>query len=724
MKNRIAYFSAEFGVDESLPIYSGGLGILAGDHIKAANDLNLPLVGVGIFYRKGYFEQCVREDGTQEHLYPEIDAKKLLLEPVLNLEGLPLCIKVPIGGRSVYLEAWCLKVGQVPIYLLHSDVEGNSEHDRGLTDNLYAGNHEMRICQEIILGIGGVRLLHALGIEPDVWHMNEGHSAFLALERIRSYSAAGLTFDTALEAVKATTVFTTHTPVPAGHDVFDVQMMDRYFGDFYWQLGTERNRVLALGRLGEGFNMTRLAMNTSSKVNGVSKLHGEVTKSLFHLWTPHLPQKDIPVESITNGVHVGTWLAPEMKELLCRYLPQDWTDRIADPAAWASIRNIPHHELWGSHQRAKKNLIQQLALTDLKAPLETLMIGFARRFATYKRALLIFQDLDRLDRMVNDPQRPVCFVFAGKAHPADGPGKDLIRQIVEISKMDRFKGRVRVVENYNMNKAKWLVQGVDLWLNTPVKPMEASGTSGMKAAMNGVLNCSVLDGWWNEGFNGRNGWGIEGAMTGEAEHQTWLDSNALYSLLEEEIIPLYYQHGEEAVPSGWVNKMKESIFTLAPQFNTHRMVNDYWNRVYMPTVSRGRRFTANNFEIAGKVGAFKGYIRDHWQLVSVLNMSSYSSQGNRSGFTETFFQADVYLGQIWEQDVRVEVVGSDGRGGIWKAKLKLSEELEQGVFRYEGSYCESNDALLRLNANVRILPVSSEFSNDFEMELSTWGTNY
>ncbi|MCF2937694.1 alpha-glucan family phosphorylase [Paenibacillus alkaliterrae] len=721
MSTRVAYFSAEFGIDGSLPIYSGGLGILAGDHIKAANELGLPLIGVGIFYQKGYFKQRIREDGVQEHIYPEIDTAKLPLVQVLDREGRPLTIKVPMINRSVYLKAWCLHVGQVPVYLLNSDVDENDEHDRRLTDNLYPSDPDMRISQEIILGIGGVRLLHALGMEPDVWHMNEGHSAFLTFERIRSYSAEGIDFGTSLEVVKSSTVFTTHTPVPAGHDKFSMQMMDHYFGDFYWQLGTDRDTILGLGRLGEEFNMTRLAMNTSSRVNGVSKLHEKVTKGLFHQWMPYIPEQDIPVESITNGVHIGTWLSSGLKELLDRYLPQDWEIRSADPAVWVPVREIPVEQLWEHHQRVKSGMIQKLGFSKLKSPEGTLMIGFARRFATYKRALLIFQDLDRLDKIVNDPQHPVCFVFAGKAHPADGPGQELIRKIVEISKMERFKKRILVMENYDMNNAKWLVQGVDVWLNTPVKPMEASGTSGQKAALNGVLNCSVLDGWWNEGYNGRNGWAIEGAMKGSMEHQARVDSDTLYRLFEEEIVPLYYKHNEQAVPVGWVNKMKESICTLAPRFNTHRMVSDYWNRIYVPTASRGKRFVANDFEIAKRVSAYKRFIREHWNKVSVKKKNTFSTQGTRIGFTETFFQVHVHLGPIWEKDIRLEVVGSDGKDGIWKVKLKLAEKLENNLYRYEGSLCDKHDALLHSNANVRVIPVSPEFNNDFEMELTAWG---
>ncbi|MBO9600747.1 MAG: alpha-glucan family phosphorylase, partial [Cohnella sp.] len=451
-----------------------------------------------------------------------------------------------------------------------------------LTDTLYPSDQNVRLSQEILLGIGGARLLAALGIRPDVWHMNEGHCAFLTLERIRMLSAEGFPFETALEAVKASTVFTTHTPVPAGHDVFPVDMIDRYFGDYYWQLGSDRERVLSLGLVDGAFNMTRLAVSTSSKVNGVSKLHGEVTRDLFHRWMPHIPKQDIPVDSITNGIHIGTWLAAGMKELFDKHLPSDWELRTTEREVWTAVRDIPPSELWEEHQRAKTRMLQELGLPLGLSDGGPLIIGFARRFATYKRALLIFSDPDRLARILGHSQRPVCLVFAGKAHPADGPGQRLIRRIVELSREPRFKDRVFIVENYAMDKAKRLVQGVDVWLNTPLKPMEASGTSGQKAALNGVLTCSVLDGWWVEGYNGRNGWAIDSLADADIDFRSKQDSEALYRLLEEEIVPLFFKRDDQAIPMEWVNLMKESIYSLAPVFNTHRMMNDYLRKMYAP----------------------------------------------------------------------------------------------------------------------------------------------
>ncbi|WP_245995894.1 alpha-glucan family phosphorylase [Paenibacillus taihuensis] len=727
-KSGAVYFSAEFGLDESLPIYSGGLGILAGDHIKAAADQNVPLTGVGIFYGHGYFQQRIDEGGSQQHLYPKVDLNASIypVQLVQDENGQPLIIEVPIAGRLVYAKAWSVQVGSVTVYLLNTDVESNSEADRRLTDTLYPSEQGIRISQEILLGIGGTRLIAALGIQPDVWHMNEGHCAFLTFERIRMLSAAGVPFQTALEVVKASTVFTTHTPVPAGHDVFSIDLMDRFFSDYYWQLGTDRDGVLSLGQMNGAFNMTRLAVSTSSKVNGVSKLHGVVTQDLFHHWMPHIPRQDIPVDAITNGIHIGTWLADGMKGLFDRYLQYDWSIRTAEPEVWSPVHDIPSSELWEAHLEAKSSMIQSFNLPLSTSNGGPLIIGFARRFATYKRALLIFSDPDRLARILGDSERPVCLVFSGKAHPSDGPGQELIRRIVELSREERFKGRVFIVENYAMDKAKKLVQGVDVWLNTPIKPMEASGTSGQKAAVNGVLNCSVLDGWWAEGYNGRNGWAIDGSADGDVgvngEHQAKLDSEALYRLLEEEIIPLYYKRDEDqGLPADWVNKMKESICSLAPLFNTHRMISDYWNKVYLKASARGQRFASDGFEVASRVAAYKQFIRNNWSGVRVRKVDILADHSGRIGLHKTAFRAEIVLGAIWLRDVRIEAVGSDGRQGIWKVKLEPVQQEAKGVYIYEGSSFDRSINFWKANVNVRVTPISPDFANDFEMELASWG---
>ena len=718
MDARIAYFSAEFGLDPRLPIYSGGLGVLAGDHVKAANDLSIPLAGVGIFYRRGYFQQRLLEDGTQEALYPKMNPDELPVTLVHDEQGDPLCIGVPIANRIVYLHVWCARVGSVPVYLMDADHDANREADRRLTDSLYGGDQETRIAHEIILGIGGVRVLRALGLQPEVWHMNEGHVAFLTLERIREYSAEGFSFETALEAVKASTVFTTHTPVPAGHDEFSFELLGRYFCDYYWQLGVGLEKILSLGRAGDKFNMTRLALRTSANVNGVSQLHAAVTRDLFHRWTPDIPSQDVPVAAVTNGIHTATWLAPELKELYADQLCATWSERVADPLVWDGIADIPDEQVWAAHQAAKRRMIGRLSFADLE---NTLTVGFARRFATYKRANLLFRDLDRLDRIVNHPERPVCFVFSGKAHPADRPGQNLIRRIAEVSQMERFRGRIYLVENYDMEIASHLVQGVDVWLNTPQKPMEASGTSGQKAGVNGVLNCSVLDGWWAEGYNGGNGWAIEGATLGTRDDKDRVDGDELYRLLEEEIAPLYYQRGEGAYSPGWVAMMKESIRSITPRFSTARMVGEYRDRLYEPAVVRGQRYAANQLEIAGRVAAYKRFIRNHWHQVYIRSIDLLPHPENAGWST---LQAIVQLGPIWHRDVRVEAVGSDGRGGIWKMAMLHSEQPEKGQYLYQGTFLGTMSDWQRANANVRVLPISGEFANDFELELTAWGTQW
>lgn len=708
MEGTVAYFSAEFGINEALPVYSGGLGVLAGDTVKTAADLAIPFVGVGILYRRGYFEQRLRPDGTQEALYPELNLPLLPITPVVDNKGNALLIEVPIARDSVFLRVWRVDIGKSAVYLLDSDNPANSEENRRLTDSLYGGDARTRISQEIILGIGGARLLAVLGIEPAVWHLNEGHVAFLSLERICRLVAAGIEFATAVEAVKASTVFTTHTPVAAGHDVFSLDLVERFLGSYLDQAGIQHRQALALGRVGEGFNMTRLALSTSCKVNGVSKIHAQVTKELFHRWTPEIPGGDISVEGVTNGVHLATWLAPELKALYNKYLGPDWQARQAEGKVWESVQQIPDRQLWECRQIVKKRMLVNL---QIPSSTDVFTIGFARRFATYKRALLVFRDLARLAGIINRPQFPVVFIFAGKAHPADLPGQDLIRRIIEISRLEQFKGRVFFVENYNLALAKQLVQGVDLWLNTPLKPLEASGTSGMKAAVNGVLNCSVMDGWWAEGYNGQNGWAIAGSVEDTRENNDKNDAAELYRLLEDEIVPLYYRRSG-GLPLGWIARMKEGIRSLAPVFSSNRMMLEYRDKFYQPIVARARRFKADGFAVAAKVAAYKEFIRGNWRHVQVQSFGLD---------TDLVIRAKVKLGPIWHNDVQVEAVGSDGVGGIWRRKLQLAAELGDGTYRYEQAFGQDMACWRRSNANVRVIPISPDFTSDFELELTRWG---
>jgi starch phosphorylase len=601
---KIAYFSAEFGLHNSLPIYSGGLGILSGDHAKEASDLGLPLVGIGFMYPQGYFRQRIPSHGWQEAIYEQLDMNQAPIQLVRNENGEELKVSVELGDRSVYARIWDVRVGRVHLYLMDTDVEENDPWDRELSARLYSGDGEVRIRQEIMLGIGGVRTLRALGIHPEVWHMNEGHSAFLVLELIREKVATGMPFDQALAQVREQTIFTTHTPVPAGHDAFPFHMVEQYFSTFWEELGISRDDFLSLGRheesWGTAFNMTVLALRTSGQVNGVSKLHGEVSREMWQSVWPDRPVNEVPITHITNGVHLPTWLPSETHALFNKYLGPDWVTRQDDPGIWERLFDIPDSELWDLHVELKQKLMgffrervrrrwvkgsddptQVLTSGTLLDP-NALTIGFARRFATYKRANLIFKDLDRLRHILLDRHRPVQLVFAGKAHPADDPGKMLIQSIYSHAKHNELGGRVAFIEDYDMHMARYMVQGVDLWLNNPRRPREASGTSGMKAAVNGIPNLSVLDGWWVEGYNGANGWAIgDGLVHEDREAQDWSDANDIYDLLEQEIVPLYYDRDRDNIPRGWVEIMRESIRSCAPLFSTRRMVKGYTEYLYL-----------------------------------------------------------------------------------------------------------------------------------------------
>ncbi len=602
-KRTIAYFSFEFGLHNSLPIYSGGLGILSGDHAKEASDLGLPFVGVGFMYPQGYFRQRVPSHGWQEAVYQQIDINKAPIQVVKDENGFDLKINVELGNRIVHARIWHVQVGRNPLYLLDTDVDENDPWDRELSARLYSGDSEMRIRQEIMLGIGGVRALDMLGIQPYAWHMNEGHSAFLLLENVRKKVEAGSTFEDAEQIVRQNSIFTTHTPVPAGHDAFSYHLIDQYFSTYWQQLGISREQFLSLGaheeEWGTAFNMTVLALHLSDKANGVSKLHGAVSRRMWNSVWPELPVDEVPITSVTNGVHVPTWVAAEMGALYAKYLGQDWMEYADDTVMWQRIASVPAEELWEVHVLLKQKLMgflraqarrswvagtsdptQVLTSGTLLDP-EALTIGFARRFATYKRATLIFRDIERLRAILLNRHRPVQIVFAGKAHPADDPGKALIQEIYNLAKHPQMGGRVAFLEDYDMHSARYFKQGVDVWLNTPRRPYEASGTSGMKASLNGVPNLSVLDGWWVEGYNGANGWAINGAQFANTNEQDAHDADTIYRLLEDEIVPLYYDRDRDDVPGGWVEVMREAIRSTSPEFSTKRMVKEYTERLYL-----------------------------------------------------------------------------------------------------------------------------------------------
>ncbi len=612
LEHPIAYFSAEFGLHSSLPIYSGGLGVLSGDHTKEASDLGLPFIATGFLYEQGYFRQRLDPNGWQGAIYPPLDPNEVALARCLCTDESCVNISLDISDRKIHLQVWQVMAGRVPLYLMDANLEHNAPWDRELTARLYGGDQEMRIQQEILLGIGGVRILRALGIEPRVWHINEGHSAFLLLERLREYVSQGLTYEEAAERVRASTLFTTHTPVPAGHDAFSFGMMEKYFYNFWPQIGLDRDRFMALGShdggYGAAFNMTALALRLAGYANGVSELHGEISRKMWGNMWPQTPPDEIPIRAVTNGIHVSSWIGEAMHRLYRTYLSPDWSERQDDPSIWARVEDIPDEKLWDAHtylkrkmfstirERAREDRIsramppEQLLASGIFLDPEALVIGFARRFATYKRANLIFGDIERLLRMTHDRYRPVQFIFAGKAHPADDPGKRLLQEIYNWARSPEMGGRIAFVEDYDMHVARYLVQGVDVWLNTPRKPMEASGTSGMKAALNGVLNLSILDGWWAEAYNGLNGWAIDAQHAKKSydtqEEQDTADAIALWRVLEEEVIPLYYQRDQDNVPRGWVAMMKEAIRTVGPNFSTRRMVKDYTNRYYVPALQQ------------------------------------------------------------------------------------------------------------------------------------------
>lgn len=635
-----AYFCAEYGWHEAAALYSGGLGILAGDHTKAASELGVPLVAVGLWYPEGYFHQRVAADGRQEAVYDRSSPIDQPFERVLDADGRALTVEVRVFGRDVQVAAWRAWIGRVVVYLLDVDVAENHPDDRALLARLYGGDQRTRIAQEMILGIGGVRFLRALGVAPTAWHMNEGHSAFLVLERLRELVAAGMPVDAARELVTSNTLFTAHTPVPAGNDAFGFDLVSQAFAGDWNALGMNQHEFLDLGRADHGwgpvFSMPALAIRFTSFRNGVAALHGDTTRRMWaDLW-PEVPLSEIPIGHVTNGVHAATWVAPEVRDLVAEVLPEDWRTRIDDVAMWAPAADLEPAALWGVRQAIKRSSVRflrmrvarQLRRQEASATLmadvgelfdpAALTIGFARRFATYKRATLIFRDLDRLARILNHPERPVQLVFAGKAHPADEPGQALVRQIHTLSDDPRFHGKLIFLEDYDMAVGRALTRGVDVWLNNPRRPLEASGTSGQKAAMNGVLNLSILDGWWPEGFDGFNGWAIGGAQSfadeGRADEA---DVDALYDLLEREVVPLYYDRNAQGVPEGWMRRSARAIATVTPRFNAQRMVKDYVRSFYAPASERGRAFTAQDASLATELAAWRKRTREQWPNVHV-----------------------------------------------------------------------------------------------------------
>ena len=744
--DKVAYFCFEFGFHESFPIYSGGLGILAGDHCKAASDVRLPLVGVGLLYRQGYFFQRIDNQGNQRVIYTDSDFEDLPVAPVLDENGSEVRIEVDLPHRNVAVKVWRAKIGHVTLYLLDTDLPENSVDDRDITHQLYGGDRTMRIEQEIVLGVGGARALREMGIRPTIWHINEGHAAFMMLERIRDLVQQGLDFSSALEAVAANTVFTTHTAVPAGHDHFSDDMINTYFERFYRDLKITREDFMALGRVpgSYDFNMTDLAVRGSRFHNGVSKIHGNVSARICRDLWPQIEPEENPIAYITNGVHVPTFLAQEWSDLFDRYLGYEWRNNMCDTEYWSRIDAIPDHLFWSVRQTLKAemyygirarlatqnsrnhgseaHLDRLLRLTDPINP-NILTLGFGRRFATYKRATLLFEDLDWLRRIMLDHDRPVMIVFSGKAHPADIPGQDLIRRISEIARLPELEGQLLLVEDYDLRLARRLVAGVDVWLNSPVYPLEASGTSGMKAGINGTLNLSVLDGWWGEGYDGKNGWAVKpGPENMDPALRDKEESKDFYETLQDHVVPLYYNRDKLGYSSGWVKMAKNSMKSLLPRYNAGRMVTEYTSKFYVRASRQGALYADNDFSGARKIAAWKAFARSAWAGVTMRRLDT---PPKRISFGDTVdFNVAVKLNGLQPEDVIVEL--------LICRRLTKSTLCEFKHFRFEftGFAEQSGEHLFELNLtpdlcgkldyHIRVYPYHALLTHPFEMGMMVW----
>lgn len=730
----VSYFSMEYGLCNALKIYSGGLGILAGDYIKEASDRCVDMTAVGFLYRYGYFTQSLSLDGQQIANYEAQNFNQLPIEPVLDENGKQMMLEVPYPGRTIFANIWRVNVGRMKLYLLDTDNDKNSEWDRPITHQLYGGDWENRIKQEYLLGIGGVLMLKKLGIKNDIYHCNEGHAALLNLQRLVDYvQDDGLSFNEALEVVRASSLYTVHTPVPAGHDYFDEGLFGKYMGEFPAKLGISWADLMNMGRENpdsqERFSMSVFALNTCQEANGVSWLHGEVSKKMFQgVWKGYAPEES-HVGYVTNGVHMPTWAASEWKEFYCKEFGNDFAERQEDEKTWAPILKTPDEDVWEMRMRLKNKFInfvkrdfsetwlknqgdptRIMSIVDKINP-NALLIGFARRFATYKRAYLLFSDLERLEKIVNNPQFPVQFIYAGKAHPADGAGKDLIRRIVEISKMPQFLGKIIFLENYDMTVSKRLITGVDIWLNTPTRPLEASGTSGEKAEMNGVLNFSVLDGWWYEGYREGAGWALTSKRTYQDQaQQDKLDAATIYSMLENEIIPLYFAKNSCGYSPKWVQYVKRSIATIAPHYTMSRMIRDYIDRFYSKEAARSKKLKANNFALAKEIVAWKENVVEKWDGVHEVDIQlsdSLKNSTNDGAPIEATIKLDtaglgrdlgvelvVYRDEDGQQKfqrvIPFEVVAEDGNILTYHMKQNTKDS---GVFRFGFRVFPWNDKL-------------------------------
>ncbi len=745
----IAYFSAEYGLDQILPIYSGGLGILSGDHLKSASDLGVPLVAVGLLYKNGYFHQKINGVGAQETEYYNIDIDNMPLTQVKDCNNKDILVAIQLPKRKLYLKAWKVNVGRVELYLLDSDINENTKEYREITKTLYGGDQEMRIQQEIVLGQGGVALLKALGLNPTVYHMNEGHSSFLILELIYTFmKERKVSFQIARDIVSSKTVFTTHTPVPAGNDIFPLELIEKYFKDYWDKLGITKQEFFEMGMkpdasLNSGFNMGILALKVAGKKNGVSKLHGAVSRELFGEVWPEIAANESPITYVTNGIHTCTWLNKGLKELYNKYLIPYWQDKIYDNEVWKNIQDIPNKELWEAHQKRKEKLLSVVKentinrlrrcgyhyddITNIVDGLDpnVLTIGFARRFATYKRATLIFKDLERITQILNNQNQKVQIIFAGKAHPADKEGQDLIKYIHEISMKPQFKGKIFLLENYNIAMSKYLVSGVDVWLNNPRRPMEASGTSGQKASVNGVINFSVLDGWWAEGYNSKNGWtiGTNSEYT-NYEVQDRADSQSIYDTLENKIIPMYYDKDENGISNKWVQTMKESIISTGGRFSTSRMITDYVNNLYIPLCNLYNAYYTD-LEKVGQFNEWKDQLLNSWNAIEITQENNLDNitidAGNNievkckvklPNISKDNIEPQVYYGRIAENGVMDDIT-------IIPMELEDSDE-ENRTYTYKSKVNLINGG--NYGYTFRVMPKHEMILDSANLNLVKWIT--
>ncbi|MEW6439939.1 MAG: alpha-glucan family phosphorylase [bacterium] len=745
---RVAYLSAEYGLTECLPFYSGGLGVLSGDHLKSASNLNVPLVGVGILYQKGYFGQYLNVEGWQQEYYTVNDYQNMPLSVERDGEGKPVGFTLEMGDRNIQVEIWRVQVGRVPLYLLTSNVDSNGPEDREVSSLLYGGDREMRIRQEVLLGMGGVAALETLGIEPTVFHMNEGHSAFAGLARIRSIMRKeGLPFDAALEVVKSNAVFTTHTPVPAGNDYFDPGLVAKFFRRYAESVGISLSQLLGLGRKDphneqEPFCMTILAIRLSNYRNGVSKLHRAVSRDLWQGIWPGFSNQDVPITSVTNGVHVPSYLSKEMSDLYTRYMGPRWIEEADNQKVWERIERIPDTELWRTHERRRERLInfarrrlrEQLVrrgalpseirdAEDVLDP-EALTICCSRRFASYKRADLVLRDPDRLAKILNTPGRPVQLIFAGKAHPQDMEGKAIIKNIVHYARQDRFRYRIVFIEDYDINVARYMVQGADVWLNMPRRPLEACGTSGMKAVANGALHMSILDGWWVEGYAPSRGWAIgSGEQYLDPHYQDEVESRTIYELLEKEVVPLFYERARDGTPRKWIEMMKASMRQLCPAFNTHRMLEDYVEKFYINAADLCREMNRDLRKTAEAFAAWKKNLYQNWKDLAVRGVHLQNGSGNFQVGANIEVEARVSMGNLRPEDLRVDLYCGflDAKGDL--SKRQLEPMVHDGARREDGYVyrgmlpCRETG---KLGFLIRILPRHPLLVHPADMGLVVW----